>query len=174
MAQALACPRCQQAPSALSARLPPEREEEIESQIESLLITYSPGLQLSRKEPGDNKYTRVEKMLDIEKGDTGLGKPLTWWVLLELGSLLDFLKQMWHFPLRGGFGDLTMSSLPLGACESSSSSFLPQSAVDLCSFRIIFNPVVFLSEMGSGRTREPTLSGNAYISTQREKNTPKE
>lgn len=49
MAQALAYPRCQQAPLALSARLPPERGEEMVSQIESHLITYSLGLQLSRR-----------------------------------------------------------------------------------------------------------------------------
>lgn len=41
-------PRCQQAPLAPSARLLPEREREIQSQIESHLITSSLGLQLSR------------------------------------------------------------------------------------------------------------------------------
>lgn len=42
------CPRCQQAPLALSTRLPPEREE-MESQIGSDLITYSLRLQLRRE-----------------------------------------------------------------------------------------------------------------------------
>lgn len=52
MAQALACPRCQQAPLALSARLPAERGKEMGSQIESHLITFSPRLQLSRRVRG--------------------------------------------------------------------------------------------------------------------------